>query len=607
MPDYAVGMKFHAKDNLTSALNRMSDAVDAFSRKSIAADVGMKRIGRSAHDTASSFRNATKEGYKFGTIVKGIMAASAIRGGLGMISNGVRTATTNFLEFDDTMVSAASKFDDITMSAGNFGAQLGQLKKDWRDVARGTRYSAVEAGKLAETFAEAGWRSAAAKNSAPYLIKAAVANREKDLGEFASSVIGVFQGFNMKTGDPFKDAERFNTLLDKMTQASVDALGGITELKESMKVLGPTWGTSETPGAALAFSTILQNAGFSGEMIGTAGKNLKQRLADPLIAKTLKANGINIEDLSTGKIKTSGDLLKEISESFKTNGIKPGSAQELAIGKYLFGSWGLAAIKNVMANLREYNKEVDRIENGSKGVAGRIHDIVMEHSTLSKLLVLSGVAGDKFFEVFEAFNTSGKKGIDGLIETVKNFDTKELIRGLRITVDTLSLMWSVISPFAPLLPYIAQGFLAWKMVMAGFTLINFVSGLGVMNGGLAMMNLQLTGIVVAFGTIAIAMLAVFAIWEAGKSAFTGKDNFFSKMAQDAGLVPKLSYDANGRVNGYASDNQSSAPAPNSKEAEARRVEFYGLLNIASAPPGSTVSSHTQGAPNISMRLLGMAQ
>ena len=63
MPDYAIGMKFTGKDMVSATMKRMGKQ----------ADVTGKRM-------SSAFRDATKAGYDFQTIVKGIVAANLLRG-----------------------------------------------------------------------------------------------------------------------------------------------------------------------------------------------------------------------------------------------------------------------------------------------------------------------------------------------------------------------------------------------------------------------------------------------------------------------------------------------------------------------------------------------
>lgn len=551
-------------------------------------------------------RNATKHGYNFGSIVKGILAANAIRGGIGMVTNGVQKVVGDFLDFDDTMVSAASKFDDVGIKAEDFGGKLQKLKEDWRAFAVGTRYSAADLAKSAEAFAEAGWNAVTAKGVTPYLIKAATAAREKDIADFTNVSVGLMQGFNLKTGDANTDTKNFVTLLDQITQGAVDAIGGIKDLKESLKVLAPVWQESETTAATIAFASTLQNAGFPGDMVATAGKNAKLRLARPDIVQGLKLSGIDVKDPNTGRVKAVVNLYEEIAAKMKKVGIKPGSPEDIAINTALFGSYALAGNKSMLQHLGAYRAEIERIQTKSKNVAGDTADAINQYSTMSKVLMLVGTVTEKAFTVLEAFNGKGQKGIEGLTERIKNFDAAPLISGMKSAGAVIGLAWDVLSPFLPALPWIVAGWWAWNAALKVFAAFKFagviwqigqamIAGLGAC-GALetAMASLWVAMAPMVTGVLAIA--AIGGIGAALYSGVTGKDNFISQIAQNLGIVPKLSHDSEGHVIGYADE------APNSKEAEARRIQFNGQLNIAGAPPGSTFSSSVLGAPNFSANL-----
>jgi hypothetical protein len=125
------------------------------------------------------------------------------------------------------------------------------------------------------------------------------------------------------------------------------------------------------------------------------------------------------------------------------------------------------------------------------------------------------------------------------------------------------------------------------------------------------MTTAMASLGVAIAPVAFGLAAIASLGPAAYSAFTGKDNFISEGFQKIGLVPELTHDTAGHPTGYADPalnkalNQKDYPAaPNAKEAEARRINFRGLLNIAGAPPGSTFTSTTQGGPSIQTFMLG---
>jgi TP901 family phage tail tape measure protein len=594
MPDYAVHTKFTARDGVSATFDAMGRSADRF------------------HDrTSTAFRNATKHGYKFGTVVKGILAATAIHGGIRMVGSVVQNVSSNFLDFDDTMVSAAAKFDDVGLRASNFGEKLNQLKSDWRTFAVGSRFSANEVAKSAEIMAESGFDSAFSKGVTPYLIKTAQANRSKDLGEFTDTMTGIFNGFNMKTGNAAKDSQSFVTLMDQITQGAIDARGGITDLKESLKVLAPIWQESESSASTIAFASVLQNAGFPGEMVATAGKNAKLRLASPNIVAGLKASGIDVTDPMTGKVKKNLELYEEINAKMKAVGVKPGSAQDIAINEALFGKYAIAGNKSMIQHLAAYRKEIERIESRSRGVAGTTSDIITKYSTMNKVLVLAGVATDKVFEVFEKFNGEGQKGIEGLTQRIKNFDMKGVITAISTTGQALGVLWNIMQPFIPLMPYFIAGWVGWNVALKAFAAYKIASVIwnigAAMTAGLGPMGAMTT----AVGALGKALLTISAPFLAMAPVLGTAGGLLlvsamtSKAMKDNGWGDNRSSDQLLKEAEDYRNKKSNWEAPNAKEAEARRIQstYQGTLTVA-APKGSTLTQKTTGAPTFDVQLLG---
>lgn len=628
MPDYAVSTAFLGRDKgITALFDKMGRAADKFSRK---AEDSFNRVSRSSDRMHNSLRNSSKAGYKLGTIVKGILAANAIRGGIGMIGGSIQKLGTDFLEFDDTMVSAAAKFDDIGMSASNFGGELIRLKKEWRSFALGSRYSAAQVAKSGEVMAESGWGSRAAAGVTPYLLKSARANRITDLNEYTDSMVGIFQGFNLKTGDPLKDSKAFVTILDQITQGAVDARGGITDLKESLKVLAPVWQESETSAATIAFASVLQNAGFPGDMVATAGKNAKMRLARPDIVAGLAASGIDVTDKATGKMKPLLHLYDEITAKMKEVGIVPGSKEESAINQTLFGLYAVAGNKSMLQHLADYRREIERVQNQSVGVAGKTSDLIAQYSTWDKLIVLVTTSMDKGFEVLERFNAPGQKGIEGLTEKIKNFNPRGFIEALGATAKFVTTLYKLFEPFLPILPYLIAGFTTWSLVVKPLiamiggvwgwvtAIAAAVSEMGIFGGMVAAGGLIIGGIAAVAAALVYLELRFKLVSRAVKWLWNGLvtvwDVIAEKISYVLGLLGKLAMVPIGFVANLLGWNASDTDAmlrgfgggqaPNAREAEARAGSWNGTLTIAGAPSGSSVSGKSTGMSSFEMHMLG---
>lgn len=596
MPDYAVGTKFTARDEVTPAYRRMGDAADNFRRR-----------------TSSAFRNATKEGYKFGTVVKGILAANAIRGGLGFIAQGIRTATSSFVEFDDVMVGAAARFDDIGPAAADFGLQLAKLKQGALAASSGTKYTAVEIGTSLDTLAKAGYTSVAALGTVRSMMDLAQASGE-DFAATVSMSNDLLGAFGMRSANAQEQIANQARLNDILAKSGLDANGELLDMFETMKMVGPV---SRTAGMGVeevvAMAVALSNAGIKGSQAATALKHAILNIPSRRMAEEFEANGVAIAD-SNGNIRKYSTILGEIAGKIS----KLGNREQTQILERIFGLYGIAGGANLIKSLSQLDIAEKRLK-AAGGTAKTVSDIMNKYSMKIKLGVLANAALEKSFQVFDAFEYRGKRGIEALTEAIRKWNPERLITGLEATATALGKLWGFLQLIGPYLPAIIQGWIAFRVAVGAIKLANLIAEGIALNGVLGTMNLQLAGIGAALGTISAAMLAVTAAWAAGKSAVTGKDNWISEAAQWLGIVPKLATDANGVITGRAAQQNSfwSGPqaspadanpgrqAPNSKEAQARASRWEGQLTIAGAPPGSTLETKERGVPSFQTALLGL--
>lgn len=622
MPDYAVSTAFIGKDKgITALFEKMERAAKSFGS---GASSALDRVSRSSDRTHNSLRNTTKAGHKFGTIVKGILTANALRGGIGMVGGALQRVGTDFLDFDDTMVASATQFDDIGVKAERFGDRLEELEKKWMSFARGSRFGMAEIAKAGEYFASSGWKSAAAEGLMPYFLKSARANRVEDLDEYVKAMVSIHGGFRLKTGDPVKDSQTFVTMLDQITQGAADAIGGVTDLKESLKVLAPIWKNSETTASTIAYASVLQNAGFPYDMIATAGKNAKMRLARQDIAEGLGLSGINVEDPKTGKLKSILQLFEEIDAKMKKLGIKPGSKADMNIQEKLFGLYAVAGNQSMLQALGDYRKEIERIEKSS-GVAGERSDLIAKYSSKDKFLVMRNALMMKGAQVLNHFNRPGQSGLDGLIERIEKFDPRGFIEAFATIGTAIKGVWTVIEPFVPYLPVFLKAWLGWQALIGGMKVARFAGEMI----GLLKIALAFSPWVVIIGAIIAGLVflevkfKVFSqLWKFLSDLVTetivpaiGKawDWLGDKIAAIVNLMSRpITTPVKWLWNQFDPETQDAimrglgggVEAPNKREAEARAGGWHGRLDVA-APSGSTISGKSTGMSTFETNLLGV--
>lgn len=606
MPDYAVSQTFNGVDKVSKVFEAMERAAARYGRN---ASHSVRQVGAAGDHASQSLRNATKHGYDFAAIVKGILAANAIRGGIGMIGGAVQSAGQQFMDFDDTLVQAAVKFDEIGYSSKNFGQQLTDLKARTMDLITGTRFLPVDAAKAIETLSASGYSVNGAMGGAKSAMQVATAVGE-DLAVTVENLSGMMGAFGLRSNDAAVEMKNFARLGDIMTMAANVSNVSVTDLKETMEQAGPV---SRAMGIELeevaAMAAILGNASIKGTEGATALKNIMLSLANKDKAAEIAANIGGLYD-SSGKMKKASEIIFQAYSRMNAAGM---SKLEIA-GKLneLFGLRGIAGATNIATAIEHVRTAMDALEN-SGGTAAGMSARVSEYSMKVKLAALANAALVKTFDVFNAFSADGKSGIDNLAESIRKFDARPIIDGLKAAGNMLGIVYQILKPFIPLLPYLTAGWLAWRGALlltalaGGQSLIVFpliAASLTAGLGPVGAMTTAFSALAASLSAAQIAMVALvgaFAWYQAIKSARTGEDNVISKFAQDIGLVPQIGGPNDGK---FIWQDQAPA-APNAVEAAARQqVGFSGQLNIAGAPPGSTFTGSTMGAPPLNVNMLG---
>lgn len=595
MSKYAVETAFTAKDQVTKTYQRMGRAADGFSRKS-----------------SSAFRNATKEGYKFGTVVKGILAANMIRGGFAAVTNGLRTATNSFIEFDDVMVGAAARFDEIGPKSANFGKQLQQLKKDTIGAIAGTRYSAVDAATAMDTYAKAGYSVETAIGTMRSTLDLATASGE-DLAATISMSNDLMGAFGMRSKNVQEQLKNQNRLNDVLAKSGLDANGELVDLFETLKMAAPS---ARQAGVAMedliAMAVTLSNAGIKGSQGATALKNAILNIPSTRMAPIFKANEIQIENPETGNIRKYSDILGDIGVKLS----RLGNRKQTQILDQIFGRYGVAGGTNLIANLEQLSTSEERLR-AAAGTSKDVADTINEYSIRSKLAVLSNAALLKSFEVLESMEIRGRKGLEGLITTVQSWNPEGLIMGLRTTAKVLSTLWSAIKPFLPALPYLIGYWVTFNGVLkimaigkAAWMFLRMFKAMRLAVGGMAALNMVMAANPVMLIASAVSLLIVGLVaLEAKFGTLSKAFDRFKTAAQwfQAWKNDEISFGTWALANNDEARAQLDAMrAPNETEAQARGAtgSWQGQLNISGAPEGSTMTEKSLGPPVFNWNMLG---
>lgn len=628
MPDYAVSTAFTAKDRVSKAFDAMGRSADRF-----------------GNHAKHAFKQAHKHGHRFGDMLKAMLTGMAIMKGITTVTGAVSDLTSQFIDFDDAIIGATTRFKDIGPDAADFDDRLKAIKQSARDAGATTRFTAAQAAAGLDFLARAGFSSAEAMGSLVSMINLAVSSGEDfaTVADYSSDLLGAF---GLASNDAAQKVRNLNRLNDVLVKSANSANVTIESMFETMKTAGPI---SRIIGASLeetaAAVALLGNAGIKGTEAGTALKNSMLNLVDANVQKMLIANGIAVAD-NAGNMRKYSTILGEIGQKIKTLG----TAKQAQILNEVFGLRAIAGTKTLMDNLAglaEFEQMLIQAAGTSERTAAKL-----SQSWGNRLKSLVSAAAEFGFKILDAFEKDGKRGVDALTEAIRNFDTGPLISGLRTAWDTAVGFYNAVRPFLHLIPYLVGWFVAYngvlKAMAIGRAAANFIMFVGIvreMAGVMGVLNAVMAANPIGLVILAVTGLIVGLIylekrfgflskgWEMLKAGFVaGVEamkkvfmkfasfyiNLWSKiigtvLAGASKLGGMLGIDTSGldalaaRVEKFRSEVDAAAngtAAPNAKEAEARRIQFMGQLNIAGAPAGSTVESKTTGAPPLRLELMG---
>jgi TP901 family phage tail tape measure protein len=601
MPDFAVSTAFTSQDRISAAFRKMGKNAD--------------RFGKSAK---SSFQKASRAGSRFRDIVKGILAAAVLRRGFNLLGRGLRTASTEFIAFDDAATSAVAKFSEIDLATKKGQAAFLRIKTAAREMGAATEFTAAQSAEALDFLALAGFNADQAIASLPGTIDLATA-AQTDLARATDIVSDSLGAFGLMTKDSDQLQINLARTNDVMAKTMTTTNTNIEDLFETIKKGAPVFtaaGQSIESFAALAGT--MASSGVKGSQAGTQLKNAMLRLAKPSAeaTKELDKLGITVED-NKGDFRDIIDIIADFEKGLKGMGTKQRSAALATIlGRRAVTGFNVL-LKKGSKNLREYRETL--LDSG--GATKKMADI-MRTSLEKRLAALKSAAIELGFRFIDAFKRRGKGAIETITEAIRNFDMQPVIEAVKLAFNVFSNLLSLLQKFWPEIKIIIAGFVAYKLALSTIlalgaikSFIVFIGVLKTMGGAWIILNAIIAANPILFVVSAVTALIV------GLSLLRGKfaiiDTLFQKLTALKNIVFGFAKSAIGGVfdffvGGNDETGKQKAPvpreiiAPNREEIKLRRQEinFKGQLNIAGAPPGSTFEGNTTGAPPIDVSMLG---
>lgn len=538
---FAVSTIFKAKDKITKAFGRMGRGADKFGNRS-----------------ERAFRRASKSASKFKSITAGIIKAQVITRGFALMTQGVRSLTDQFIDFDLAITGATVRFGDIGPRAKDFTKQMKILRDVARDAGATTEFTAAQAAEALNFLAKAGFTSVEAIGSLNTMINLATATGE-DFARVADISSDLLGAFGLNVDDAAQKIKNLKRLNDVLVVAVNSANVTIEDMFETMKIVAPiATAMGQSLEDVTAITAFLGGAGIKGSQAATALKNSILNLISPTskAAGMIRELGIKVDD-GTGNMRNLNNILGDLAPELK----KIGNIKAGKILNEIFGKRAIAGAINIAGGTEAIIELTKKLKDA--GATAQLTADIMRMALGNQIKTLISAATEFGFKIFEAFEIRGKKGIDGFIEAIRGFDPQPVIKAIEATIRIGKGLFIIFKPLIPVIKLVADiiGFIAEKIIA--------------LEGSTKFFEASFRGFQKLRGFI-------------GRTFLSGED-----------ILPKIA--------AFAGRNVQKSPEivpPNREEAAAHRdIGFQGRLDIAGAPEGSTVKSKTTGAPPIDVNLL----
>lgn len=247
----------------------------------------MKSMGIIAKSTGNLLKTSFNTGVKqvtlsVGTMIKGMVGAQAVIGGIQQFFSLLKQGVHTVIEFE----AANSKLAAIL---GTTSKHTKDLQRDARELGATTKYTASEATNLQIELAKLGFTANEIKDSTQYILRFAQATGA-ELPEAAALAGASLRMFGADT----KETERY---VSAMGVATTKSALSFSYLQTAMPIVGPVAKAFNfTIEDTLALLGKLADAGFDASSAATATRNVLLNLADGS-GKLAKALGKPVKSL----------------------------------------------------------------------------------------------------------------------------------------------------------------------------------------------------------------------------------------------------------------------------------------------------------------------
>jgi len=463
---YEISTVFKMIDNFSGPIKKMAGSSSMLA-KGISADMAKTRM---QIQSAGKAIKATA----------GIAAAASVALAGKTVVDSIKT----YVEFEDAVTKAGTKFKDLDVTSETYADTLEQLQGKAREVGAVTKFSATDAAGALDKMAMAGMTSNQAMGMlmGTSNLAAAVGLDLTSAVDMATDAMGAF-GLTVdeEALGPEKAAQQISTNMNRIADvvarttnmANTDMSMWFEAVKSGAPQFTALGGDIETFSAAVG---ILANSGIKGGEAGTALRNVMLRLSAPAKAgaDALNQLGINVFD-SEGKMLPFIDIMQQFEKSL--DGVA--DEQKAKLLSDIFGSRAIGSFQVLMqAGTAELTKFTNELYN-SAGAAETMASAQMQ-SFQGLIEQLKSAYQDKQLSLGKAFEVGGaKEALQNLIAYVQNFDVTPIANALTQIMGAIPSIVSGFVNFISILwdlkEVIGTVAVAWGVYKAVLIAVNIVT------------------------------------------------------------------------------------------------------------------------------------
>lgn len=429
---YAVETVFKAVDAMTAPLKKMEGSMKGLGGVSASVNAKIKNDMKTAEMQLNAFGKKIKTGAKV------VAAAAVTAAGAALVDS-----TKKYIEFEDAVTRAGSKFVDLDVTSADFKDNLEELQKAAMEVGAKTMFSASDAAGALDKMAMAGLSS---KQSMAMLmgttrLATAAGTDLTSAVDMATDALGAFNLTKDEFGNPLDEAglaasvDRIADVVAKATNmANFDMNMWFESAKNGASTFTSLGGSLEE---FTGMAAVLANAGIKGGEAGTALRNVMLNLSAPSTAasKALSQLGITTYD-SAGKLLPVMDILKQfennlgaIDEETKNGALKD-----------IFGTRNVGSFLTLLnAGTDQIQEYISTLENAG-GTASNI--AAAQQSSLKSQITLlkSAIEGIQLNIGKAVAENGGSAGLQKIIQMVNNINMDSVKKAVIGIMDVLAGM-----------------------------------------------------------------------------------------------------------------------------------------------------------------------